>query len=109
MNFITKFFKKYSNDDEILAWIKNGAILIDVRTAGEFKANFVLNSINLPLDNLYSQINKLDKNLNYIVFCRSGNRSGHAKDILLKNGFKKVFDAKTWEKVSSLQKSLQND
>ena len=39
-----------------------------------------------------SDINKLDKTKVYAVYCRSGNRSGQATALMVKNGFKTVFN-----------------
>ena len=41
-----------------------------------------------------------------IVFCRSGNRSGHAKMILEQNGFKNVINGGTWQEVDEANNKL---
>lgn len=80
--------------------IDEGAFLVDVRTPGEFAGGHVKGSVNIPLDNLQTQINKFKDKKHIIVFCRSGNRSGMAKNILEQNGFKNVVNGGTWERVS---------
>ncbi len=63
--------------------IKNGSPVVDVRTVGEFKSGHLEGSINIPLDQVGSQINKFKKMKQPIVMvCRSGNRSGAATRIL---------------------------
>ena len=69
------------------------AILIDVRTQLENSQVRIPNSI---LIDIYSptfsdEINKLDRTKNYYLYCRSGNRSFHAGNYMLKMGFKKVY------------------
>ncbi len=80
--------------------IEEGAFLVDVRTPGEFAGGHVKGSVNIPLDNLQTQISKFKDKKHIIVFCRSGNRSGMAKNILEQNGFKNVVNGGTWEQVS---------
>lgn len=69
---------------------KTNGILIDVRTAGEFASGTVSGAKNIDVmsPNFKSAINKLDKNREYFLFCRSGNRSAQACDLMSKEGFK---------------------
>ena len=80
--------------------IDEGAFLVDVRTPGEYAGGHVKGSVNIPLDNLQTQIGKFKDKKYIIVFCRSGNRSGMAKNILEQNGFKNVVNGGTWERVN---------
>lgn len=67
--------------------MKNGALIIDVRTPGEFKSGHIKGSINIPLDDIRNKTNELkQKNKVIITCCRSGNRSGMAKSILSSAG-----------------------
>lgn len=77
--------------------IANGAIVIDVRTKGEFSGGHAKGSVNIPLDQLSSGIKKLkDKEKAIITCCASGMRSASAKAILKSNGFKNVHNAGSW-------------
>lgn len=77
--------------------IANGAIVIDVRTKGEFSGGHAEGSINIPLDQLSSGIKKLkDKDKTIITCCASGMRSASAKAILKSNGFRDVHNAGSW-------------
>ncbi len=80
--------------------IEEGAFLVDVRTPSEFAGGHVKGSVSIPLDNLQTQISQFKDKKHIIVFCRSGNRSGMAKNILEQNGFKNVVNGGTWERVS---------
>jgi phage shock protein E len=103
MNLLKKIFKRTSLDEQLASWITAGATLIDVRTFNEYKEYKVNGSINLPLDTLFSKINLLKKDDKIIVFCRTGNRSRHAKQLLEQQGFKNVLDGQTWEKIKQIQ------
>lgn len=70
------------------------AVLLDVRTPMEHQIvripNSILIDINSPM--FIEEIDKLDKSKSYYVYCRSGNRSFHAGNYMLKVGFEKVYN-----------------
>ncbi|WP_242916457.1 rhodanese-like domain-containing protein [Pontibacter liquoris] len=68
----------------------SNAKLLDVRTAGEFAAGSIEGARNLDVTSAQFQqaLKTLDKQKEYFVFCRSGNRSGAACDAMSKEGFK---------------------
>jgi phage shock protein E len=70
------------------------AVLLDVRTPMEHKMVRIPNSILIDINNpMFAQeVDKLDKNKSYYVYCRSGNRSYHAGNYMLKTGFEKVYN-----------------
>ncbi|MBL7827703.1 MAG: rhodanese-like domain-containing protein [Saprospiraceae bacterium] len=73
------------------ALIANGAIIIDVRTPGEFKSGHIKGSINIPLDSIPQQAKTLaKKGVPVITCCRSGARSGSAAQILQNAGIEAV-------------------
>ena len=80
--------------------IKDGAFLVDVRTPAEFAEGHVKESVNIPLDQIESQLEKFEEKEQIIVFCRSGARSGQAKLILEQNGFANVTNGGTWQAVN---------
>lgn len=82
--------------------ITNNAFLVDVRTPQEFAEGHVQGSVNIPLDQVANQLEKFKNHDNIIVFCRSGNRSGQALQILKENGFSNVVNGGTWENVESI-------
>jgi len=76
--------------------VKNGAIIVDVRTAGEFKSGHIKGSINIPLDIIKNKSAELkQKNKVIITCCRSGNRSGMAKSILQESGIE-CYNGGAW-------------
>ncbi|MFW6220049.1 MAG: rhodanese-like domain-containing protein [Nanoarchaeota archaeon] len=69
-------------------------ILIDVRTKNEHNLEKIKNSINIDLfsKDFQKDILKLDKNHKYIVYCRSGQRSRSAMEIMNKLNFNEVYN-----------------
>ena len=69
-----------------------GVVVLDVRTAGEFASGHIENAINIDVESsdFDSQIAKLDKKVEYAVYCHSGRRSGIASDKMVNSGFEKV-------------------
>ncbi|WP_439882301.1 rhodanese-like domain-containing protein [Pontibacter sp. MBLB2868] len=66
------------------------AELLDVRTAGEFASGTIPGAKNLDFlsGQFQAALNQLDKDKEYYVFCRSGNRSGSACKLLADQGYK---------------------
>jgi phage shock protein E len=81
------------------------SILVDVRTPEEFEQGSIENAINIPVDELPVRIGELKSDQQIVVFCRSGNRSSRAKEILEDNGFKKVNNGGG---VGDLQTQIDN-
>lgn len=83
--------------------ISKGAIIVDVRSKGEYQSGHLKNSINIPVDNLEQNIKKLKKDKPVITCCASGARSGSAMRILKANGFEQVYNGGGW---TSLRKYM---
>jgi phage shock protein E len=82
---------------------QKGAVIIDVRTADEFKTGHVKDAVNIPLDSINRQLLLIKKmNKPVIAVCRSGNRSGTAVSIL-KNIGVEAYNGGAWD---SLQKKI---
>lgn len=75
-------FKKQLNDTP-------GAVLLDVRTAGEFAGGTIPGSKNVDFlsPSFAQKVAKMDKDKTYFLFCRSGNRSGQACKVMHQMGF----------------------
>lgn len=83
--------------------IRSGALILDVRTKGEFQSGHFKGSVNIPLQSLQQQIGKLDKNKPVIACCASGMRSASAKSILRSAGFKEVYNGGSWHSLQRYQ------
>lgn len=81
---------------------KNGAIILDVRSKGEFQGGHIKGSINIPVNELSHNLSKLkDKNKAIITCCASGMRSASAKTILQKAGYTAVYNGGGWINLNS--------
>jgi rhodanese-related sulfurtransferase len=71
-------------------------IILDVRTPQEYQEGHISNAINIPVQILGQQLDKLKnfKDKKILVYCRSGHRSAIASQILDRAGFKNVHNLK---------------
>lgn len=84
--------------------VKEGAVILDVRSKDEFAGGHVKGAINIPLDTLTSNVSKLGGKDTYIITCcMSGGRSSMAKNILHAAGYDNVHNGGGWH---SLQNKL---
>ncbi|MEI6412047.1 MAG: rhodanese-like domain-containing protein [Bacteroidota bacterium] len=82
--------------------VKDGAIILDVRSEGEYAGGHIKGSINISLDQLVNNLHKLnDKTKPIITCCASGIRSASAKSILQSNGFTEVHNGGGWSSLQS--------
>lgn len=81
--------------------IKNGALVIDVRTVAEFKGGHLSMAKNIPLDELNNKMKALPKEKVIITCCASGMRSASAKSILKNNGFSQVYNGGGWRSLEN--------
>jgi rhodanese-related sulfurtransferase len=69
-------------------------IILDVRTRQEFSQGHIDGAVNLDFysKSFREELNKLDKTKTYLVYCRTGHRSGLAAEIMKELGFKNVYN-----------------
>ena len=72
------------------------AVMLDVRTPGEFRAGHIDKAVLIDFENqsFLSEIKKLDPAKTYFVYCRSGNRSGQAISQMKAHGIKNIHELK---------------
>lgn len=81
--------------------IADGAIILDVRTTGEYSNGHIKGSINIPVDKLSANLHKLKtKDKTIITCCASGARSAAAKGILKSNGYASVYNGGAWQSLN---------
>ena len=75
---------------------ETGVVVLDVRSGGEFMMGHIANAINIDVEgmNFATEIEKLDKEATYAVYCRSGRRSAIAVQTMKDAGFKNLFNMK---------------
>jgi len=82
--------------------VKQGAIIVDVRSKGEYAGGHIAKSLNIPVDALASNLNQLkDKNKVIITCCASGMRSGMAKSVLKSKGYAAVYNGGSWSALKN--------
>ncbi len=75
---------------------EQGALLLDVRSEAEFSAGHIDGAVLIPHDQVKDRLADIEAKLDgdrsrpIVVYCRSGRRSGLAKDVLLEAGFTQV-------------------
>lgn len=71
-------------------------IIIDIRTPQEYEAGHIPNAINIDYysPTFKEELNKLDKSKTYLIYCRTGHRSGTTMPIMKELGFQKVYEIK---------------
>ncbi len=86
------------------AYLKNGALVIDVRSPGEFTAGHLTNAINIPLDDITTTVPERvkDKNQVLLLHCASGMRSGLAKNKLNGMGYANVFNLGSYGRAEKI-------
>lgn len=87
--------------------LKNGAVIIDVRTPHEFDRGKVPGSVNIPVDRLHARIDKIKSMKKPVVLCcASGMRSAAAKNILTASGIREVYNGGNWESLLKIYNKL---
>lgn len=87
--------------------VKQGAIILDVRSKGEYASGHIKGSIHIALDQLSRNLDRLkDQNKTIITCCASGMRSASAKSILKSKGYKSVYNGGSWQ---SLQNKIRSN
>lgn len=98
MSFLSKIFGgKASPDFKQLK--KEGAFILDVRTTGEFSGGHIKGSVNIPMNRLSENLNKVPKDKVVICVCASGVRSASAKRLLQSGGYAQVHNGGGWRSL----------
>lgn len=96
-----------ANDLYEEAWhkIRNGALLVDVRTPEEFSTGHLAGAINIPYQDIVDGLEqrKIALDTDIVLYCRSGNRSGMAQEALVAQGYKNTFNAGGYEQLLKRQ------
>jgi phage shock protein E len=84
--------------------LKNGALLIDVRSPAEFSSGHLPNAINLPLEEIETSLPRRvkDKNQVLLLHCQSGMRSGVARSKLKGLGYTSAFNLGSYARAARI-------
>ena len=81
------------NKDQVNSLINDKVMVIDLRTEKEFENGKIGSSLNIDFQKreFIDNLNKLDKQKPYIIYCESGNRSLKASHVMKSLGFKMIY------------------
>lgn len=94
-NFFKNLFKQ-KPPINFLELMQRGAIIVDVRTPGEYMTGHIKGALNIPINTLVSHLNKLPKNKPLITCCASGMRSATGRQFLISKGYEEVYNGGPW-------------
>tara|TARA_B100000575_G_C23143456_1_gene666417 strand:+ start:12060 stop:12413 length:354 start_codon:yes stop_codon:yes gene_type:complete len=101
--FITLIFKnKKNNKLNLSEFLKDKAIIVDVRSEEEYALGHVKNSKNIPLKDLMYRVNEFDKKKKIITVCALGIKAESAKKFFKSRGFE-VINAGKWTNLKHLK------
>jgi phage shock protein E len=85
-------------------YLKNGAMIVDVRNPDEFEAGHLMRAQNMPVDRIEMLATSMikDKNKLLLLHCSSGMRSSRAKKKLEALGYKNVFNLGSYERAGKI-------
>ena len=87
--------------------LRNGAVIVDVRTPHEYDNGRIPGSINIPVDRISASVERIGSMKKpVIVCCESGARSNTAKSILKSAGIQEVHNGGSWESVLKIINKL---
>lgn len=90
-----------SVDEALRLWQNKEAVIIDVRTPGEYREGHIPGVVNIPLDELEKRMGEIPKDKQVVLICHTGNRSAQGTKLLRSKGFNNVFNStggmSTWK------------
>lgn len=81
------------NNEQFKAMMANSnVVVVDVRTSDEYQAGHIPHALQIDYykGDFREQVSKLDSSKTYILYCRSGYRSGKSVEIFKTSGFQSV-------------------
>jgi len=104
-NFLIKtFVLRDLTVEQAREMIRKGAIIVDVRTEGEYSNAHIKESVHIPLNELKEKIENItaDKEKNILLHCRSGSRSFTAKRMLKRLGYVNAFNIGSFARAKKI-------
>lgn len=94
LSLLKRIFKP-SPPTDFRALKQRGAVIVDVRSKGEYTSGHIKEAVNIPLPTLRDDMHRLSKEKPIITCCASGMRSGTARTILKSQGYE-VYNGGSW-------------
>ena len=84
-------------------------MLIDAREVEQYKTSHINTAENLPQANLRGAIKQMDKDIIAVTYCNKGVTGNAAQNILINNGFKKVYNLSGGFKQFSITREIPSE
>lgn len=101
--FLARTFKMSSVKKKLPKLLKEGALVVDVRSPAEYKTGHIEGSINIPLQEISNRYGELDQSKTILLCCASGGRSAVATNILKSKGFLHVHNVGGWSNLCDVK------
>jgi rhodanese-related sulfurtransferase len=99
---IRKLFGLRSREEILIEVVRKGAHIIDVRTPAEYKMGHIQQAVNISLDQIKANAEKIGKiGKPVITCCQTGSRSGRASNILRRKGIE-AYNGGGWVNLKDL-------
>jgi len=80
--------------------LRKGAIIIDVRSASEFDRGKIPDSINIPVDRIPINAERIKAMNRPVIFCcTSGDRSNQAIQLMKQKGSEEIYNGGNWHRL----------
>lgn len=88
---------------EVQELVDDGAVVIDVRTPEEYSSGHLADARNIDVqsDTFRAEVDELDRDATYVLYCRSGARAAAAAEMMLEMGFTDVTNAGGFEDLAA--------
>lgn len=94
--------------DTLVSALRDGAVIIDVRSPQEFAGGHVAGSKNIPLQSLGSHLSSLSPSVPIVFCCASGGRSGAATDAAVRAGLTAI-NGGAWTNVNRAMADVEKE
>ena len=91
--------------EEVAKLIRQGALVVDVRSKIEAKIGTAPGATNIPLSALKRHMDELPRDRNIVLYCGTGARAGKAKEVLDAGGFK-AFNGGSYKDVLKIAAAI---
>lgn len=102
MGILSSLLGASKKSEEIKQAIAQGAVIVDVRSPGEYTQGHAKGSMNIPVQNVQRSLKKFKPETTVILCCRSGARAGSVQGIFEAHGCRTI-NAGPWQNVVKAQ------
>jgi phage shock protein E len=95
----------FGGNEKIRQALREGGVIIDLRTAPEFDQGHIPGALNIPVDRIRTNTTRIiDMRRPVILCCMTGAHCREAMDILKQAGMTRVYMGGSWEAVWKLKR-----